>query len=183
MTDARSVGIEEFLSTGRGLPNDRAAGRGLPGDQVAVGPICVAPVGHGELSSLRYRLPAAGYVMRELRGTKMSTVSHVFDEFAAAFQFPYYFGENKDAFDECMRDLDEFVGSAAGYVVVIRDADRLLSAEPDQRAWFYAAMRFYASQWAERTPAVAFRVVLQGVPARIRQSVSGGDLPTLQFDA
>lgn len=141
----------------------------------------VASVSYGELSVLRSRLPSDGLLVRELRGSKMATVSAVFDEFAAAFQFPYYFGENKDAFDECMRDLDEFVGVASGYVVVIRDAERLLSAEPDQRAWFFDAMRFVAGQWAERTMPVRFRVVLHGAQTRVGQNVLGEDLPRLQL--
>lgn len=114
----------------------------------------------GPASALAYRLPELGCVVREVRGTKMATVSEVFDEFAAAFQFPYYFGENKNAFDECMRDLDEFVGAAKGYVVVVRDAAELLADEPKQRAWFVDAMAFYASEWANRPTPVAFRVVL-----------------------
>ena len=47
----------------------------------------------------------------EIDVEEFRSVAAVFDEFAAAFQFPYYFGRNKDAFDECMRDLDEFVGA------------------------------------------------------------------------
>jgi hypothetical protein len=157
------MGIEQFVA----VDNSRVLG--------------LAPVTPGELSVLRYRLPANGYLVRELRGSKMSTVSALFDEFAAALQFPYYFGENKDAFDECMRDLDEFVGIAAGYVLVIRDAEQVLSAEPDQRRWLYDVLRHFADDWAGRAVAVVFRVVLQGVPARVRQSVVGVDLPTLQL--
>ena len=110
-----------------------------------------------DASSVRYRLPGA--VVREVRGAKMPTVAAVFDEFAAAFQFPYYFGANKDAFDECMRDLDEFTGEGMIYVVVVRDAAKLLDAEPDQRAWFTDAMGFYATEWGAKD--VVFRVLLQ----------------------
>lgn len=162
-TEAGSMGIGRFVAARRGGP--------------ALG---LAPVGPAELSALRYRLPNDGYVVREVRGSKMPTTSALFDEFAAALQFPYYFGENKDAFDECMRDLDEFVGVAAGYVVVVRDAEQLLRAEPDQREWFYDAMRFYAEDWAARAAAAVFRVVLQADPARIRPG-DGGDLPTLRL--
>ncbi len=107
--------------------------------------------------AVRFAVPA--YVVREVRGAKMPTVPAVFDEFAAAFQFPWYFGENKDAFDECMRDLDEFVGAAPGYLVVVRDAEQLLAAATPELAWFLAATTFYAESWAARQ--VAFRVVLQ----------------------
>ncbi|MEU1429159.1 barstar family protein [Nocardia sp. NPDC005746] len=118
----------------------------------------VLPVGAAEFSGVRYRMPD-GYLCRELRGRKMRTVTEVFDEFAAAFQFPYYFGENKDAFDECLRDIDDFVGAAPGYVVVIRNAALMLDRQPGERDWFAEAMTDCAAIWAAR--GIPFRVVLQ----------------------
>ncbi|MFD0365797.1 barstar family protein [Nocardia sp. GCM10030253] len=122
----------------------------------ALGELAVDSV---ELSALRYRAPS-GYVVRELRGRKMQTTGSVFDEFAAAFQFPYYFGENKDAFDECLRDLDDFVGEAAGYVAVVRDSADLLVEQPAERDWFVEAINDCADYWTRRD--IVFRVVLQG---------------------
>ncbi|MFH5208669.1 barstar family protein [Antrihabitans spumae] len=109
--------------------------------------------------SISYRATELGYLVRTVRGDKMPTVQRLFDEFAAAFQFPDYFGENKDAFDECMRDLDEFVGAAPGYVVVVRAAEQLLSREPEERRWFVDAMDFYAQEWAKKPDPVLFKVV------------------------
>ncbi|MVU78795.1 hypothetical protein GPX89_16275 [Nocardia sp. ET3-3] len=118
----------------------------------------VLPIGAAEFSGVRYRIPE-GYLSREVRGRKMRTVAELFDEFAAAFQFPYYFGENKDAFDECLRDLDEFVEAAMGYVVVVRNAALMLDREPGERAWFAEAMTDAAASWDKR--GIPFRVVLQ----------------------
>ncbi|MEV0293381.1 barstar family protein [Nocardia sp. NPDC050710] len=137
---------------------DDAAPRG-PGASGSV--LGAAPIDAAELSGLRYRAPT-GYQVRELRGAKMRDTAGVFDEFAAAFQFPYYFGENKDAFDECLRDLDDFIGDAPGYVVVVRDSADLLDEEPVERDWFTEAMRDCADYWIRRD--VVFRVVLQGEP-------------------
>jgi len=120
------------------------------------------PVAAAEFSGVRFRTPD-GYLARELRGAKMRTIAGVFDEFAAAFQFPYYFGENKDAFDECLRDLDEFVGEAPGYVAIVRDSAELLAQRPAEREWFTAAMADCAAHWSRR--GVPFRVVLQHGPA------------------
>lgn len=115
----------------------------------------------GQFSGVRYQAPDH-YRVRELRGAKMRTLAGVYDEFAAAFQFPYYFGANKDAFDECLRDLDDFVGPARGYLVVVRDADQLLADQPTQLDWFAEAMGDAAAYWSTRD--TVYRVVLQGRP-------------------
>ncbi|WP_278265032.1 barstar family protein [Nocardia sp. AG03] len=133
-----------------------------PTAETPAGPVFGAlAVDAARFSGVRYDAPA-DYRVRELRGPKMRTVAALFDEFAAAFQFPYYFGANKDAFDECLRDLDDFVGDGPGYVAVIRTADDLLAEQPDERDWFADAVRDCAAYWARRE--VAFRVVLQGRP-------------------
>ena len=122
-------------------------------------------------SGVRLRTPA-DYVVRELRASRMRTTAGVFDEFAAAFQFPYYFGHNRDAFDECLRDLDDFVGAAAGYVVVIRDAERLLADRRSDLDWFTEAVQDAAEYWAARD--VVFRVVLQHPARELLQGAAHG---------
>ncbi|MBF6212424.1 barstar family protein [Nocardia puris] len=149
----RTVPLSQFLAR-ETAPEAPAA----PADAV----VGALPVAAPELSEVRYRAPT-GYVVRELRGPKMRDTAGVFDEWAAAFQFPYYFGANKDAFDECLRDLDDFVGDAAGYVAVIRDSADLLTEQPDERGWFTEAMRDCADYWRRRD--VLFRVVCQGPAA------------------
>ncbi|WP_330183238.1 barstar family protein [Nocardia sp. NBC_01503] len=147
MTEAMT--LSQFLSV---ATVSAEAGKGAP-------PVLgVLPLGAAEFSGVRAQLPD-DYLSRELRGRKMRTVAEVFDEFAAAFQFPYYFGQNKDAFDECLRDLDDFVGPAAGYVVVVRNAALLLADQPDEREWFGEAMIDAAAHWAGK--GIALRVILQ----------------------
>jgi RNAse (barnase) inhibitor barstar len=68
-----------------------------------------------------------GAAVRVLRGRKMDTTQGFYDEIAAALQFPYYFGENLNALDECLRDLEWL--PADRYVLVVRDAAHVLSAE------------------------------------------------------
>jgi hypothetical protein len=47
----------------------------------------------------------ARLVVRTVRGRKMRRLPELNDEFAAAIQFPWYFGANWAAFDECVKDL------------------------------------------------------------------------------
>ncbi|WP_067544039.1 barstar family protein [Nocardia crassostreae] len=146
--------LSQFLSA----PKTAVTGRGSAARSAAAPVLGVLPVGAAEFSGVRGQ-PPDGYLSRELRGRKMRTDAELFDEFAAALQFPYYFGANKDAFDECLRDLDEFVGPARGYVIVVRNAALLLDDQPGEREWFAEAMTDCAATWAAR--GVAFRVVFQ----------------------
>ena len=48
----------------------------------------------------------AGSYTSYLRGKRCYTEDDFLREVSASFQFPYYFGENWPAFDECIQDLD-----------------------------------------------------------------------------
>lgn len=64
-------------------------------------------------------------IIRRLRGKKCRSVHGFFDEVSAVLQFPYYFGENWNAFDECIVDLEWAQGSA--YLLLVEEADLLLA--------------------------------------------------------
>jgi hypothetical protein len=79
-------------------------------------------------------------VTRIIRGNKSKTVQSFFDECAASLQFPYYFGENWSAFDECITDLDWLEGDA--YLLMINNASALLcEASPED---FGTLLRIFA---------------------------------------
>lgn len=100
-----------------------------------------------------------GVLRRFLRGERMHTVSSTLDEFAAALQFPWYFGRNKDAFDECIGDLS-WLEPFANLNIIILDGDQILVDEPNERPWFIEAMRD-ASQQVENEPRRRVTVILQ----------------------
>jgi hypothetical protein len=105
-------------------------------------------------------------VVRMVRGRKSTTREAFFDESAAALQFPYYFGENWDAYFDCIRDLSWLRADAL--VVCISDANRLLEAAPsDQLERFVAVMNDTATSWNKPEkghPAKPFHLVLQVAP-------------------
>lgn len=68
--------------------------------------------------------------IRFIRGRKARTLSSCFDEFAASIQFPYYFGENWNAFKDCITDLGWI--NCGSLVIVVFDADQLLINEPSK---------------------------------------------------
>jgi len=70
---------------------------------------------------------------------------------AAAMQFPDYFGNNWDALDECLGDMDWL--PADGYLLVLRDAAKGWSQNPYLLGSFVTSWLEAAEYWTEnRTP-------------------------------
>ena len=119
-----------------------------------------------------------GLTVRVVRGQKMRTDEALFNEVAAALQFPSYFGENWDALDECIADL-EWLPPGAGYVLYVLHADQVLA---DETSWsigvFVRVLNKAITEWATEValgewwdrPPIPFNVVLQVDP----QSVEAG---------
>lgn len=115
-----------------------------------------------------YAWSRAGLTVRVLRGRKMPTYDGLFDEFAAALQFPWYFGENGNAFDECITDLS-WLPPGKGYVLAITDGSSVLKDTPDSGlSWLIGSLDRAAHGWSEPCeegqpwdrPAIPFHVVL-----------------------
>ncbi len=132
------------------------------------GSLLVLETDRDGLAAATYRWRTSGRAVRVVRGRKAAGLDALMDEVGAALQLPLYFGENWPALAECLSDL-EWVDPAAGLVVVVADADRLLCDEPVELAPLLRALsgavRSWAApieqgQWWDR-PAVAFHVVLQ----------------------
>ncbi len=106
---------------------------------------------------------------RTLRGQKSRTEQSLFDECAVALQFPYYFGENWDAFDECINDLEWL--HAEAYVLLILNSVHLLESEPvERRSLFLQRLESAGREWSTARAgdfargARPFHVLLQGTP-------------------
>ena len=112
-----------------------------------------------------WALQRQGVASRVLRGKKMRSTAGLFDEIAAALQFPPYFGENWNALDECLADLEWLPADA--YSLTILDAVHLLDREPPEvRQTFWDVLGRAAGEWSRPggsmpRPAKAFRVVVQ----------------------
>ncbi len=107
-----------------------------------------------------YGLGGPNEIVRVVRGAQMRSIHGILAEFAAAFQFPWYFGFNRDAFDECISDLG-WLGEFTSITVLVFDADLLLSLEPTASKWFLESMEDAYLAWKGRDPSVRFRVVMQ----------------------
>ncbi len=94
-----------------------------------------------------------------LRGKRCRTKAGFFREISAAMQFPAYFGDNWDALEECLRDLNEWLSFRA-VTVVIDDYDRMFGSckqAAKDRETLRGIFADAAAFWAVRD--VAFRVI------------------------
>jgi hypothetical protein len=128
-------------------------------------------------------------VARFLRGTKMPTVSSLFDEFTAAIQFPYYFSENWDAFEECISDFSWLPADC--YILIVTDADNILRDAPMRDfVTLIDILQNAGQEWSNgnsqnnpkrQTPA-AFHTVFQVQKSRARDLVSRLNSVKAPFD-
>ncbi|MFD6157574.1 barstar family protein [Nocardia sp. NPDC060256] len=96
------------------------------------------------------RLADSGYRVVRVRGQHMATTSKLFAEFAGAFRFPAYFGQNWAAFDECMTDLDEWLPPGRqGYALAVWNADAVLVKEKAALAILIKSLDFIQEELAE----------------------------------
>jgi hypothetical protein len=128
-----------------------------------------------------------GVAVRFLRGSRMKTTAQLYEEFAAALQFPYYFGHNGPAFDECLADLEWLEASA--YILAILDAqDFLVQEQPKELDLFLDSFLRTCEVWSKPIaagepwdrPAKPFHVLFQfsaEVAEQLPPQVSG--LPVL----
>jgi hypothetical protein len=100
----------------------------------------------------------AALVVRRLRGHKAQTTAALFDEMAAALQFPSYFGENWNALDECLSDLEWLPSDS--YLLVFERAPEVLALEPpgEFQSLFQVLARA-SDEWRKRDK--PFQVVLE----------------------
>jgi hypothetical protein len=100
--------------------------------------------------------------VRFLRGKKMATETAVLDEFAAALQFPYYFGDNWNALDESLVDLSWVRADA--FILCVLDANLVLPSDDDAFASLMRMLHAAGEEWSSETEfrsAKPFHVVLQ----------------------
>jgi hypothetical protein len=107
----------------------------------------------------------------------MVNLDSLFNEFAAALQFPYYFGENWGAFDECLADFAWMEADA--YVLIITDFNSVLSeGDQEQFPTLIDILQKVADEWSQAIntaeawarPARAFHVILQTLPSDLEEA-------------
>lgn len=82
----------------------------------------------GELYTLMYRAAHESNThVAYVRGKLCGTLDGFFQEISSSMRFPYYFGWNWAAFDECITDLEWL--SFSGLLIIIDDYDLVFGKE------------------------------------------------------
>jgi RNAse (barnase) inhibitor barstar len=84
-------------------------------------------------------------VVRFLRGERCDNEIKLFQEFAAALQFPYYFGNNWDALDDCIQDFGWLPGKS--YVLIMTNIDLVLRNKEDKFETLIEILSGAAKYW------------------------------------
>jgi Barstar (barnase inhibitor) len=123
-------------------------------------------------------------LVKTIRGRRCETKAGLLVEFARALEFPAYAAKNWDAFEECVTDLEWL--PAAGYVIVVADAERLLIRREQDYATFIEIMQTAGQDWATARSgewprsAVPFHVLL-AVAERHRAARANWRVPPLKL--
>jgi barstar (barnase inhibitor) len=99
-------------------------------------------------------LAAQDFVLADLDAGSITSEDGLLRELARVFRFPDYFGENWDALDECLRDLEWL--PARGYVLRVHGAEALWAGLPLGAGKLVESWLSCAEEWARQ--GVAFHL-------------------------
>jgi RNAse (barnase) inhibitor barstar len=103
----------------------------------------------------------AKFAFFHVEGKNIARKEQLLNHVATALRFPGYFGENWDALEECLTDMEWI--DAPGYLIYYDHFDALLANHPDQFATFLEICRDAVLSWKEDgTPMV---ILLSGARA------------------
>lgn len=92
-----------------------------------------------------------GAYVSYLRGKRCQTENDFFREVSASFQFPWYFGENWAAFDECICDLEWL--KFESIFLVIDDFSMIFDGNVDLQALLIKYLTVMVEHWqSEKIP-------------------------------
>ena len=102
----------------------------------------------------------AGFACFHIDGKSITRKEQFLNHTATALRFPKSFGDNWDALEECLLDLES---DADGYLILYDHIDGLLQAHPDQFETLVEIFRDAVASWKE--DGTAFVVLLTGSKA------------------
>jgi hypothetical protein len=111
-----------------------------------------------DLESFRAAVSDEALGLFELDGNRARSKGDLLDQLADVMSFASYFGNNWDAFEECVNDLSW--KSAPGYVLIILDAFSLVQHLPEEARTAIWILVLAVRNWWGR--GISFHLVLTG---------------------
>lgn len=90
-------------------------------------------------------LDSGDYYIAAIDGNRCKDIKSFLIEIGRAFSFPEYYGENLDALDDCLNDLDWI--EKDNYVLVINNYESFLSGENSDRDSIDNLLTEVAEEW------------------------------------
>jgi RNAse (barnase) inhibitor barstar len=100
---------------------------------------------HVDVKSLKELAKRHGFAFFHIEGKNITRKEQLLNHVATALRFPDHFGNNWDALEECLSDL-EWV-DADGYLLYYDHTDGLLEAHPDQFETLVEILRDSVASW------------------------------------
>ena len=116
---------------------------------------------HVDTKALQSLAKRCGFAFFHIDGKNIARKEQLLNHAATALRFPAHFGDNWDALEECLADM-EWV-DADGYVIYYDHIDGLLGAHPDQFETFVEIVRDAVASW--KADDTAMVVLLSGSKA------------------
>ena len=101
-----------------------------------------------ELAARFYEASHLGKYAAYVRGARCTDDQAVFREISAAFQFPWYFGMNAAACDECLCDLSWL--SFTGLFLMIDHFELVYGGSEADQGWLWGFLERVQGQWKEQ---------------------------------
>ncbi|MFI1399796.1 barstar family protein [Streptomyces sp. NPDC020681] len=94
-------------------------------------------------------LPPSGLIhVARMQGRAMTDADGVFTEFYNALRLPDYFGWNWNALRDCLLELNWI--KADRYLLIVDDAESILSGSPGERETFFRILSEAATTWSAK---------------------------------
>ena len=117
--------------------------------------------GHLEPRAVQKTAKAASFAYFHIEGKNIARKEQLLNHVATVLQFPNHFGQNWDALEECLTDLEWVDGD--GYVIYYDHIDGLLGTHPDQFETLVEILRDAVASW--KADGTAMVVLLSGTKA------------------
>ena len=91
-----------------------------------------------------------------IRGVRCKTEEEFFREISASFQFPWYFGENWAALDECICDLEWL--KFRRILVLVNDFSKIFNGNKKLQELLIKYLAYAADYWESEN--ISFEIVL-----------------------